>query len=545
MYDVLIKGGRILDGSGNPWFRGDIAISNGLIQEIGKGLDTGADRVIDAKGLIIAPGFIDAHSHCDSSTLVHRQLDNVIHQGITTVVSGQCGSSPAPVSEKSREQAQRNLDNWLPPGYELKITWSTFDQYLRLEESEGLGANVAHLVGHGAVRTAAMGFEARAPSDSELTEMMRHVEEAMKSGAYGLSTGLIYPPGIYADTEEIVYLAKVASGHGGVYDSHIRGEGKTLMEALREAIRIGEEAGLPVQISHHKVATKSLWGSSVKTLQMFEDARARGIDITFDQYPYKAGSTSLMTLLPPWVHDGGREKALDRLKDPEQRERMRKEIEAGLPGWENFAGDLGWDNVYVTSVKTDANKQVEGMNMVEVKNHINAPDEFTALTQLLLEEEGTPGMVIFYGDEEDVKRIMRSPLHMVGTDAGSCNIEGPFRKGKPHPRHYGTYPRVLGKYVREEATLRLEEAIRKMTSFPAQRFMIEGRGLIREGFHADLTVFNPDTVIDNSTYGEPHKFPTGIDYVIVNGVVTIDEGKYTGVLAGKTLRKAPKKNLPK
>jgi N-acyl-D-amino-acid deacylase len=537
MYDILIKGGRILDGSGNPWSRSDLAISDGTIQEIGRELKTSADNLIDADGLIVAPGFIDAHSHCDSNTLVHRELDNIIHQGITTVVAGQCGSSPAPISVRSREQAQRNMDNWLPPGFELKITWSTFDQYLKMEESKRLGANVAHLVGHGAVRTAAMGYEAKSPTDSELREMIRHVEEAMKSGAYGLSTGLIYPPGIYAKTEEIIELAKVTARYGGVYDSHIRGEGKTLMDALREALRIGAEAGIAVQISHHKVATKSLWGSSAETLKMFEEARKRGVDVTLDQYPYRAGSTSLMTLLPPWVHNGGREMALKKLRDPELRDRMRREIMEGLPGWENFAGDLGWENVYVTYVKTEANKPVEGMNMVEVKNHLGTYDEFTALTQLLLEEEGAPSMVIFYGYEEDVKRIMRSHLHMVGTDAGSCNVEGPFRKGKPHPRHYGTYPRILGKYVREEKTLSLREAVRKMTSFPAQRFGLTMRGLLRRGFHADVTVFNPETVIDNSTYSEPHRFPTGIEYVIVNGVITIDKGKYTGVLAGKTLRK--------
>jgi N-acyl-D-amino-acid deacylase len=537
MYDLLVRNGKIIDGAGNPWYMGDVAVRRGRIARIARSIDDEAKRTLDASGLVVCPGFIDAHSHADFNTLVYRDMENVIHQGITTVMAGQCGSTPAPLSEKSRAQAQRQVDVSLPEGYSLELTWSTFDEYLREEEKKDLGANVGHMVGHGAIRAAAIGLEARDPTAAELETMRELTAEAMEAGAYGLSTGLIYPPGIYAKTPEIIELAKVAARYGGVYDSHIRGEGRTLMKALSEAIEIGEKAGLPVQISHHKVASKSIWGHSVQTLKLFEEARARGVDVTVDQYPYKAGSTGLMTLLPPWVHDGGNEAALERLRDPKLREKMRREIEKGIPGWENFAGELGWENVYVTSVKTDENKPVEGMNMVEVKNHRGAPDEFTALYQLLLEEEGTAGMIIFYGDEDDVKRIMQSPLHMVGTDAGCCTVEGPFCKGKPHPRHYGTYPKILGTYVREEKTLRLEEAVRKMTSFPAQRFGLLDRGLLRPGMWADLTVIDPATVAERSTYKDPHRFPSGIEYVVVNGKVAVDRGKYTGALAGRTLRK--------
>ena len=537
MYDLLVRNGKIIDGAGNPWYMGDAAVRRGKIARIARSIDDEAKRTLDASGLVVCPGFIDAHSHGDFNTVVYREMENVIHQGITTVMAGQCGSTPAPLSEKSRAQAQRQVDASLPEGYKLELTWSTFDEYLKMEEKKGLGANVGHMVGHGAIRAAGMGLDARDPTVAELETMRELTAEAMEAGAYGLSTGLIYPPGIYAKTPEIIELAKVAARYGGVYDSHIRGEGRTLMKALSEAIEIGEKAGLPVQISHHKIASKSIWGHSVQTLKLFEEARARGVDVTVDQYPYKAGSTGLMTLLPPWVHDGGNEAALERLRDPKLRERMRREIEKGIPGWENFAGELGWENVYVTSVKTDANRPVEGMNMVEVKAHRGAPDEFTALYQLLLEEEGAAGMIIFYGDEDDVKRIMQSPLHMVGTDSGCCTVEGPFCKGKPHPRHYGTYPKILGTYVREEKTLRLEEAIRKMTSFPAQRFGLLDRGLLRPGMWADLTVFDPATVAERSTYKDPHRFPSGIEYVVVNGKVAVDGGKYTGALAGRTLRK--------
>ena len=535
--DLLIKKGRIIDGAGNPWYAADVGVKDGKIYAIGKLRKPDAKKTIDATGHIVAPGFIDAHSHADFNTLVYRDMENIIHQGITTVVAGQCGSTPAPMSDLIREQAQKGLDAELPPGIKLQITWSSFDDYLKEEGKKGLGANVAHMVGHGAIRAAAMGYADRAPTASELQKMREYTAEAMKAGAYGLSTGLIYPPGIYAKTDEIIELAKVAAEYGGIYDSHIRGEGKTLMKALEEALEIGYKAKIPVQISHHKIASKTIWGSSVKTLEMFMKARADGVDVTVDQYPYKAGSTSLMTLLPPWVHDGGREAALERLRDPELRARMEREIEEGIEGWENFAGELGWENVYVTSVITDTNKPVEGMNMTEIKKHRKAKDEFTALYELLLEEEGAAGMVIFYGDEGDVQRIMKHTLHMVGTDAGCCTVEGPFCKGKPHPRHYGTYPKVLGRYVREEKLLTWEEAVRKMTSFPAQRFGLLDRGLLRPGMCADITIFNPDTVIDTADYKDPHNFPSGIPYVIVNGELAISEGNYTKRNAGKTLRK--------
>ncbi len=535
--DLVIRNGKVIDGSGNPWYRADVGVKDEKIYVIGKLGNIDAEKTIDASGHIVAPGFIDAHSHADFNTLVYRDMENIIHQGITTVVAGQCGSSPAPISNLVREQAQKTLDAELPQGIKLKINWSSFDDYLKEEAKEGLGANVAHMVGHGAIRAAAMGYEARAPSAEELQRMRDYTAEAMQSGAFGLTTGLIYPPGIYAKTDEIIELAKVAAKYGGIYDSHIRGEGKTLMKALDEALEVGYKAGIPVQISHHKIASKSIWGSSVKTLKMFEEARKNGVDVTVDQYPYKAGSTSLMTLLPPWVHDGGREKALERLRKPELRARMKKEIEEGIEGWENFAGELGWDNVFVTSVITDENKPVEGMSMTEIKEYRGAADVFTALYELLLEEEGAPGMIIFYGDEDDVQRIMKHPLHMVGTDAGCCTTEGPFCQGKPHPRHYGTYPKVLGKYVREEHIITWQDAVRKMSSFPAQRFGILDRGLIRPGMWADITIFNPETVIDRAIYKDPHNFPNGIPYVIVNGEVTISEGEYLKTHAGRTLRK--------
>jgi len=275
----------------------------------------------------------------------------------------------------------------------------------------------------------------------------------------------------------------------------------------------------------------------VETLRLFEEARERDVDVTVDQYPYTAGATSLKTLLPPWVHDGGMEKLLERLRDPILREKMRNDIENGLPGWENFAGELGWENVYISSIRSEKNKHLEGKNMVDVREAMGEREEWTALWKLLLEEEGTPGMIVFSMDEGDIRRIMQSPLQMVGTDSGSCTTTGPFRRGKPHPRTYGTYPRILEKYVREERVLRLEEAVRKMTSFPAQRFGILDRGLLRPGMYADINVIDPEKVINRATFDDPHQFPEGIPYVVVNGRIVVDDGSYTGKLAGRTLRK--------
>jgi N-acyl-D-amino-acid deacylase len=535
-YDLLIKSGKVIDGAGNPWYMGDVAVEGDRIAAIGK-LTTKAERVIDAKGLVVAPGFVDAHSHSDFNTLVYREMEGTVMQGITTVVTGQCGSSIAPVNPAMRALWEKEVNSQLPQGVSLKVTWSTFEEYLREEEKAGLGANASHLVGHGAIRAAGMGLDARAPTAKELKKMKELTAEAMKAGACGISSGLIYPPGIFAKTRELIEVSKVVAEYGGIYATHLRGEGRTLIKSVREAITIGEKAGIPVQISHHKAANKAVWGKSRTTLKMIERARAKGIDVTVDQYPYRAGATSLVTLLPPWAHDGGMEKLLARLADPKQREKMRVDIKDGIPGWENFAGELGWENVMISSINGDKNKKYEGKTMDVIAKDMKEKDVFDALWKLILAEEGTPGMIVFSMDEADIKRIMASPCQMVGTDSSSNSTTGPFGQGKPHPRHFGTYPRVLGKYVREEGVMRLEEAIRRMTSFPAQRYGILDRGILRPGMYADITIFDPATVIDKATFEDPHQYPEGMPYVIVNGKVTVDNGKYRKVLAGKTLRK--------
>ncbi len=537
LYDILIKNGKVVDGAGNPWYWGDVAVEGDVIAAIGKLGDAKAERIIDAKGHVVVPGFVDAHSHSDFNTLVYREMESTVMQGITTVIAGQCGSTAAPVNPALRDLWEKGVNDQLPTGVSLKVTWTTFDDYLKEEEKAGLGANVAHMVGHGAIRVAGMGPDARAPTTKELKKMKELTVEAMKAGAYGISSGLIYPPGIFAKTRELIELAKVAAEYGGIYDTHIRGEGRALLKSVREAITIGENGGLPVQISHHKASHKSVWGKSRTTLRLIEKARARGVDVTVDQYPYRAGATSLVTLLPPWAHDGGTGKLLERLADSKQREQMRRDIKNGLPNWENFAGELGWENVMVSSIKGEKNRKYEGKTMDVIAKEMKETDVFDALWKLLLAEDGTPGMIIFSMDEGDIKRIMASPYQMVGTDASSVCMAGPFGLGKPHPRHFGTYPRVLGKYVREEGVMRFEDAIRKMTSFPAQRFGILDRGILRPGLHADVAIIDQERVIDKATFENPHQWPEGIPYVIVNGKVTVDNGKYKKVLAGKTLRK--------
>ncbi len=527
---ISIRNGRIVDGSGNPWYRSNLVIEKGKIVSIDNTVNIDTEICIDANGLVVAPGFIDVHSHCDFTNLQYRKMENVIVQGITTVITGNCGISFAPVNPSRLEELEEQFNLWNSSNEKLVVTWYSFDEYLKEEEKSGLGVNTAHLIGHNTIRASAMGMENREPSYDELELMKQYISKAMESGAFGLSTGLVYPPGVYAKTEEIIELAKVTARYNGVYASHIRGEGDNLLQAVKEAITIGEKARLPVQISHHKVSGKQNWGKSIESLKLMEEARGQGVDVTFDQYPYNAGSTSLVSLLPFWVHEGGIKKVLERLQEEKIRHRIKTELEKRILS-------VGWANIYVSYIKSKVNKKFEGKHLLEINELRRDSDLFTTLFNLIIEENGTPNMVTFTMDDEEVSAIMQHPLQMIGTDAEACSTSGSFSLGKPHPRHYGTYPRILGKYVRDEGNLRLEEAIRKMTSFPAQRFGLLDHGLIRPGMVANLTIFDPNNVIDKATYEKPHQFPEGIKYVIINGQVVVEDGKPKGLLAGKTLRK--------
>jgi N-acyl-D-aspartate/D-glutamate deacylase len=536
LYDLAITGGKIIDGTGNPWFKADVAIKGERTARIGKVDPSTAKRTLDATGKVVSPGFIDVHSHSDFSLIFDPRAESTIRQGITTLVVGQCGMSLAPINRKFEKLLRRYAAPFLPDP-NIKLPWTTFKQYLAKMQQLRSTSNAAHLVGHGTVRIAAMGFAEREPNRRELEHMKAMVAEAMKAGAVGMSTGLIYPPGMFSNTKELIELTKKVAKNGGTYFSHIRGEGLTLIKAVKEAIEIGEKAGTPVHISHHKAAGRRVWGKLKETLDWMEEARKRGVDVTYDQYPYIAGMTSLVTMLPPWVHEGGMDRLLERIRDNETWATIRREMEVGTPERENMLDEAGWERIVVSSVKSQTLKKVEGKNLAEITKLLGKPDEFTALRDLLLEDQGGATMIMFSMDEGDVEYAMKGRYHMVGTDAWSVSSTGPLSSGKPHPRFYGTYPRVLGQYVRNRHILELEDAIRRMTSLPAQRVGLRNRGMLREGFFADVVLFDPKKVIDKATFEQPAQFPEGIDTVVVNGQIVVDSGELTKARPGKILLK--------
>ncbi len=541
--DIVIKNGKIIDGTGNPWFRGDLGIKDGKISKIGNlGKDHGA-KVIDAHNLIVCPGFIDIHSHSDIAIFFDNSLQSTIRQGITTSLLGNCGDNLAPVPADKMAEYLKYFIIFAPPEAKLEtLPWNTFAQYLDHMEKKGCVANSAHLVGFGTVRFAGgPGFEDRPPTAEELECMKSFVAEAMEAGAFGMSTGLIYTPQFYADTTEIIELARVVAEYGGLYTSHIRGEGATVVKAVKEVIEIVEKSGcVGGHIAHHKVAGKANWGTSKQTLQLMEEANARGLNVTCDQYPYNRGMTTLMTLLPPWVHLGGLPKLLERLKNPQDRARIKKDVSAGIEGWENFISNAGFESIYLSCIKTNKWQDMEGKSLSEITRLKGKTDEWETLFDVLIDEKGEVAITIELMSEEDIRRIMTARYTMVATDAWGVAPTGVFGYGKPHPRYYGTFPRILGKYVREERLLSLEEAIRKMTSFPAQRMGLLDRGLLREGMWADIVVFDPEKVIDRATYLEPHQFSEGILHVLVNGQIVVANEKQTEKLPGKILRRPSK-----
>lgn len=526
-FDILIIGGRVFDGTGNPWFYTDIGISKGKIVFIGKASKADATLTIDASSLAVAPGFIDMHSHSDLELLVDGRAISKVHQGVTLEVIGNCGSSAAPLNDLMKTY----MEKFVLPEFEgqIKLDWSTMGEYFNKLEKNGLSVNVASYVGHSNIRTYVMGFVDREPTNSELEDMKKLVAEAMMDGAMGLSTGLIYPPSCYAKTEEIIELTKIVAQYGGIYASHIRGEGATLLEAVKEAIRIGEEAKIPVEISHFKASGKLNWGKIRDAAKLIEEARERGIDVTADQYPYIASSTSLKALLPAWAHEGGPEKLLERLKDPENLNKIKVHLE----GYSKREHDY-WDRIMISYL--EKNQQFLGKTISEISKILKLNPEDTVI-KLLLDEESRVSHISFGMCEEDVEFAMKLPWVMVGSDGSAVAPEGVLSKGKPHPRYYGTFPRILGVYSRERKTISLEQAIRKMTYLPAWRLGFRDRGIIREGAYADIVIFDPKIVKDNAVFTDPHQLPTGIIHVLVNGVAVIFNGKHTNAKPGKILRK--------
>jgi N-acyl-D-amino-acid deacylase len=521
MFDYVFKNGRVIDGTGNPWFRGDIAIKDGVITNIGS-VEGDAQTVIELEDETVSPGFIDTHSHSDLLLISEPLAEAKIMQGVTTEIVGQDGLGEAPINEDDIAEWRKYLSG-LNGDPDIEWTWRSMGEYLSVLENARPSINVAALVGHGNLRLAVLGMEDRRPNTDELTEMKQLLAKGLQDGAVGLSTGLIYVPCIYADNAELIEFCKITANYGGVFVVHMRNEGDMLLESIDEMIEAGAASSVHVHISHFKAGGESNWGKSVNSLKKLEKARARGIQFSFDQYPYTAGSTFLSSLLPTWVHEGGVERLLERLKDPSIRQKIVKEYTAGK------SRTPRWDMLLATNLQTDKNIVHEGKTMKEIAG-ARDQTEIEALIDVVLEEKNASSMISFTMSEEDVKRIMSHPFGTVCTDG--------LLLGKPHPRAYGAFPRVLGRYVRS-GVLRLEEAVRRMTSHPAQIFGLNGRGLIKPGFRADITVFDPKTIEDLSTYKDPRRHPKGIKYVMVNGVMTVEKGKHTGARAGQVHRHKP------
>jgi N-acyl-D-amino-acid deacylase len=531
-YDVLIVNGRIVDGSGNPWFYGDVGIKGDKIVFVGHaGPDAVADKIIDARGLIVAPGFIDMLGQSELNLLIDNRAVSKITQGVTTEITGE-GGSIAPVNDAQIKEQADVLQH-----YHISIDWHTLDEYFRRLERNGSGINLGTYVGAAQVREYVLGHENRPPTPDELRRMQQLVDEAMRHGALGVSTALIYAPGNYAQTDELIALARIAAKYHGIYASHMRNESDAEDQALAEAFRIGREAGLPVEIFHLKTAGKQNWNKMPKVIAQIEQQRANGLDVTADQYPYIAGATSLGSSIPPRYHVGGADAMIARLKEPAIRAEIKKAMMTPPQGnAENlFYGSGGAAGVLVISVIKPELKKYEGKRVSEIAQIMNK-DPLDTVLDLVIADHDNTGAIYFMMSEDDVRFAMKQPFLSVGTDFGECATDGPLSQSPCHPRAFGSFPRILGRYVREQHVLKLEDAIRKFTSLPAQREHLDRRGLLRPGYFADVTIFNPETVMDVATFENPNRISQGIEYVFVNGVLEVEHEKPTGKLGGRPLR---------
>ncbi|GAB4337899.1 MAG: D-aminoacylase [Candidatus Abyssubacteria bacterium] len=520
-YDFILKNGQVYDGAGNPWRTVDVAIKGKKIKRIGRLDETSARETIDCSGLVVCPGFIDMHSHSDLLILVEPEASAKVMQGVTTEVLGQDGMSVAPIKDEHKRDWRRHLSGLLgDPDIEWK--WNTFDEYLSALEKAKPTTNLVSLVPHGSLRLWTMGMENRKATAAEMNQMKALLRESLEVGGVGMSTGLIYPPCPYADIDELAKFCRVLADHGKFLVVHIRSEDAGVMEALDEMLEVARRSGAPIHISHLKAAGKSQRGRSGELLDKIDAARTEGLDITFDQYPYTAGSTMLFALLPQWLQEGGSERMIEQLKSAEVRQRIMEEMATRTD-----ASEIELTDVRVSGVKTEKNKRLEGKNLFEVAEAMDRPF-IDAVCDLLVEEDLNVSMIIFLSDEDDVRRILKHPAQTVCTDG--------LLGGTPHPRAYGTFPKILGRLCRDERVLDLADAIRKMTSAGAQRLGFSDRGLLKEGFCADITVFNPRTIIDTSTYEDPRQFPIGIEHVFINGKRVVQSGKQIGKSAGRVLR---------
>jgi len=529
-YDFVIQNGRIIDGSGNPWVSGDVAVRGDRIVKIGKVDASLAKRVIDAQGLVVSPGFIDMLGQSEIALLIDNRSLSKLSQGITTEITGE-GASAAPQDALTLPGLQAGLDQ-----YHLKIDWTTLDGYFARLEKNKTPLNIGTYVGAAQVREAILGDVDRTPTPEELEKMKALVAQAMQQGAFGISTALIYPPGHYAKTDELIELAKVAARYGGIYATHMRSEGQSEVAAVEEALRIGKEAGLPVEIFHLKVIGQPRWGSMPKIVAMIQTARDAGQDVSADMYPYVAGGTALAASLPPWVADGGIPKLLERLTDAATRTRIKDELATEHPNWENlYLGSGGASGILLAGVVNPDLKKYDGQTLAQVAT-AQGKAPLDALMDFVVADKAQTGAIYFIANEDDLRYGLKQPWTSIGLDGSELSLDGPLFDAHTHPRAFGSMPRFLGHYVRDEHLLPLEQAIRKITSLPAQRQRLRDRGLLKEGFFADITIFDPATIIDRATYQNPAQLSEGVKYVLVNGQLEYEAGKLTGSQAGRVLR---------
>lgn len=528
-YDLIVKNGHIIDGTGSPWVSGDVAIRDGRIAAIGDLKNAKSKRVIDVHGMVVAPGFIDMLGQSELSVLVDPRLPSKIFQGITTEITGE-GESIAPLNEAMIKENQPFYDH-----FGIKPDWRTFDQYFARLKKQGIGINMGTYIGAASARELVIGYGNRAPSAEELARMQAVVEQGMKEGALGLSTALQYPPAPYASTEELIALAQVASRYGGIYATHMRSEGDGEMAALDEVFRIGSEARIPVEIFHLKVGGKANWGKAPQVIERIEAARARGIDATADTYAYTAWANGMSAFIPPWAHDGGTEKLIERLKDPAMRARIRADMLARSDQWDNEWLDInGPQDILIVFVVNKELVSYQGKRVSEIAQQWDE-DPIDTLFDFLVKDRAGTAVALFAMSEPDVELILQQPWVSVDNDYGGTSPEGILGADHPHPRAYGTFPRILHKFVREEHKLTLPDAIRKFTALPAQREHLADRGVLKQGMWADVVVFDPDEIRDVATFEDPNQLSVGMRYVLVNGVPVIDEGKMTGALPGRIL----------
>ena len=516
-FDIVIANGTVLDGSGLASFKADVGLHGDTIAAIGDLSDFPRSRTIDAAKLFVAPGFVDMHNHSDQTLLDEPRCESMIRQGVTTMVLGE-GNSMGPVKAGSQP-------------------WTTLGGYFKHIEKQGVATNVCSYVGQSQIWTYVKGYELEPATDTQLEAMKQEVALAMQDGAWGLSTSLMTPPADLVTTEQLIELAKVARTYGGIYSTHTRDEGEEALKAYAEAITVGKSANIKVDLIHLKISHKDHWGRMPEVIALIEQARADGYDIQSHVYPYTAGQDNLRSIIPPWAHDGGVQDMLERLRNPDLYTRIRKDVLQGLPGWYNhYLATGSWEGMLLVSLSDPRNKPFVGKRMSELIASRGGDDPVKVLFDVLIEEGGSVPTVFFHHTEPDMQLAMKQPFTSIGSDGSAISLDGPYSGIHPHPRWYGTFPRVLGRYVRELGVLKLPEAIHKMTSLNAQKIGIRDRGLLRVGYKADITIFDPAEVIDLATYENPHKYPTGIPYVVVNGEIVLDNGQHTGALPGQVLR---------